>query len=256
MCLMKPPGTRLPIVFWQTIEDSSRGIPPSTHLVLLVDGNAHLGSETTEAIGPVWPEPDNPPGHAMHEFLLRWSLFAPSTHPANHDGDSPTWFSSGGVPHRLDYVVVPTAWKNCTTTRVLVDFEALQGKLDHLPVLAICHLQHLHSAGAYKAAPARHSIRPGSYCAADDLQAFQHLLSAVVPAPWHVDVDAHYDQWVHDVGKAWKDSVSAEPALAPAISSYPSFTVNCCGTQTVEAIPVRCKKGCCPTSAYGSFLCL
>ena len=197
--------------FWQALEGAFHAVQPSTHIVLLVDGNAHLGSENTEAIGSVWPEPENMPGRAMHEVLLRWNLFAPSTHASNHSGDSPTWFSSGGVPHRLDYVIVSDAWRHCTASRVLVDFEALQGKLDHLPAAAVCHLWHVCSHGPYRDAPARSSIRPGPHYDASDLQVFRHLLSNVPAVPWHVCVDAHYDQWVGAIGQAWEDAVSAVP---------------------------------------------
>ena len=146
--------------YWQQVAQHFSFLPSSTQIVMLIDGNAHVGSEVTHAVGHVWPEPENLPGRVLHDVLLQWGLCAPSTFPANHSGDSATWHSAGGVPHRLDYVIILGCWRAGAASFVLTDFEALQGRQDHLPDLVQCSLQHARARKSYRSAPARRAIRP------------------------------------------------------------------------------------------------
>ena len=201
-------------VFWHTVEGFLHDIPPSAHIVLLTDANAHLGSETTESVGDVFAEQENPPVRALHNLLQTWELFAPSTFSNNHVGPSPTWFSPGNVPHRLDYIILPMCWRRGAVSRVLDTFEALQGRLDHMPVLVECTLQHVHHDQPFREAPARRATRPRVGSKENEALIFQHLQSTMPSVPWDVNVDDHYARWSHDLTQAWHDSVSA-PASVP-----------------------------------------
>ena len=193
--------------FWAAAERDICAAGTRTSTVILVDANGHLGSECTDAVGPVGQETENEPGRCFHSLLLRHSLFLPSTFPSCHIGESPTWFSSGGVPHQLDYIALPAQWKASAVSCVWTEFEALQARKDHCPVYASCTLLHAHREDAYVGAPARRALRPGPGSSPDDLQVFSYLSKHMPAVPWHVDVDAHFSSWVQGLSALWRDCV-------------------------------------------------
>ena len=126
-----------PQVFWEGRARELASRTEGSHVIVLADANAHLGSLPTEAVGPLDPEPENCAGEAFHSFLLGQDLFLPSTFAASHTGSSSTWFGPGpdSVGHRLDYVAIPKTWTGlAAASTVWVEFEALQARQDHLPV--------------------------------------------------------------------------------------------------------------------------
>ena len=78
-------------------------------VIILMDGNARVGSRLSEAVGPEDPGKEDGPGRAMHDMLLDRSLFLPATFLPCAEGGR-TWEATDGSMHRIDFVAVPAAW--------------------------------------------------------------------------------------------------------------------------------------------------
>ena len=136
-----------PLTFWSDMSCklSLKGI--SNDVVVLTDSNAHVGSVVTEAISDCGAETENLVGEAFHAFLLR---------------PHATWHGVHGRSHRLDFVIVPADWRCEARSRVLVSFESLQSRQDHVPVYLTCCLQPRARPPAYVQAPRRLALRPNA----------------------------------------------------------------------------------------------
>ena len=169
--------------------------------LLLVDANARVGEVCTDAVGPHQQEPENAAGSIFHDFLLSAGAFLPATFPEFQEGPGVTWLQTQGTPHRIDYVAVPSSWKDDVCTKVLEGFEALQLKEDHMPVCLHVQFAARAPAASY-ACSKRKAVRPR--VASDPAMRQQQLatLSALIPAPWHCDVDFQYEHFVHQWARA------------------------------------------------------
>ena len=130
-----------PFSFWDQVTALLCKFPPTVPILVLGDGNAHVGSCLTSAIGDVCPEQEIQAGEAWHQFLLNHDLAAFNTHATCHRGSSSTWFSPHGTGRRLDFVAGPSTWVDSVTTWVEAGWENLQTRDDHLPLVAHLQLQ-------------------------------------------------------------------------------------------------------------------
>ena len=109
-------------------------------LVVLVDGNARLGSVLSEAVGGYDADDENCNGAALHEFMGEQGLLATNTFFESRLG---TWVATSGAERRGDYVLVPQVWRAQLEDAGVTDQVslALAAKEDHRPVVArvACH---------------------------------------------------------------------------------------------------------------------
>jgi hypothetical protein len=77
----------------------------SDPLFLLADANARVGSLQSIAVGPRYPDPEDPPGEVVYQFLLDYALCLPATFVSQ--SESGTWMSRSGKMHRIDHIAIP-----------------------------------------------------------------------------------------------------------------------------------------------------
>ena len=89
-------------------------IPDSYHnwpVLFLGDANAHVGSQTSTAVGDHLPEEEQPKSSYFHDTLLDWDTFLPSTFSEFQIGETGTWYHSQSQKwKRGDYVALPRCW--------------------------------------------------------------------------------------------------------------------------------------------------
>ncbi|CAE7343995.1 unnamed protein product [Symbiodinium sp. CCMP2592] len=183
--------------------------PKFSDVIILTDANAHLGATPSESVGDHDGEDENPAGTGFHEFLARASLWLPSTFSVCHTGPSHTWLGPGGTLHRLDFVGVPLHW-HCDSmrTHVWYDFEQLQTKDDHYPVVAVAEFACRPRASG-PAAFHRLAVRPPLDAVPPESYFCNLAVAAASPqATWQAPVDVHYAH----VAQAW---TTAGRALCP-----------------------------------------
>ena len=135
-------------------------------------------------------------------FLLSAGAFLPATFPEFQDGPGVTWLQTQGTPHRIDYVAVPASWKDFDVcTRVLEGFEALQLKEDHMPVCLQAQFAARAPAASYVCSRSK-AVRPRVASDPALRQRQLETLSALMPAPWHCDVNLQYEHFVHQWTRA------------------------------------------------------
>ena len=108
-------------------------------LIALCDANARVGSVTSQAIGSQGEEEQNPPGEALHQWILEQDMIIPQTFPEFHVGPNATWQHSKGAVARLDYVIVDKCFAQPgTQTWVSSTIDVTTKKDDHQVVCASC----------------------------------------------------------------------------------------------------------------------
>ena len=202
--------------FWRCRAQEISRRPAGFDCLILADANARVGSIATEHVGTCCKEEENLPGEAFHDFLADSQTFLPNTFAHIHRGEGHTWVSPAGDRHRLDYIVLPLAWKDFKLqTQVLYDLELLQARDDHYPVLITCMFARNAPPGAYQPASNRRASRPSKPQTATDRDKIVHVLSQVPNIPWTTDVDAHYEQ----LAQAWR---AAGSILDPVAQEHPA----------------------------------
>ena len=107
-------------------------------VILLCDANAHVGSQTSTAVGPWQAEEEGPKSRHFHNAVLGWNVFLPSTFEQTHHGEAGTWFHKQTKKwKRGDYIGLPASWvfTRCSST-TRPDIDLGHGTPDHCAVLA------------------------------------------------------------------------------------------------------------------------
>ncbi|CAE7407103.1 unnamed protein product [Symbiodinium microadriaticum] len=179
------------IDFWRARTKEIEKRPQGADFLLLCDSNSRVGSTT---IGDHGSEPENEAGTLFREFLEGIEGFLPSTFVEHHPGSSATWISPFDTCHRLDYIVTPIAWASFKLSSwVWVEFESLQKKEDHWPVVLSCAFAKS-APRHWTARVQRKAARPPRPQTEAKIAQAVDVLQAHSPVPWHIDVDEHYDQ--------------------------------------------------------------
>ena len=204
--------------FWAVCAHGLSRRPRNSEVVVLADANAWLGSLISPHVSDLDPEAENPAGASFHHFLADQDLWVPSTFARCHTGSSPTWTSPSGHQHRLDYVAVPLGWPpDAVSSRVQLDFEALQVHPDHVPAVLTCSLSATATSGGRPQGTFRRlAIRPTMPAS----PAYLQQLEAIRHAPgltWDRPVDDHY----RDLVRGWR---SAGEAVCPPTAHVPTQT--------------------------------
>ena len=209
--------------FWQDRAQELARRAVGFDYLILADANARVGHLPTEHVGNHHEEVENPPGEIFHEFLASQQAFLPSTFQEVHHGPSHTWVSPGGDQHRIDYIVIPLAWKAFQmSSQVLYTVELLQAREDHYPVLFTCEFARHAPPDHYQPAQKRHDARPARPSTSADQAAVIRALHQVSCISWDTEVDAHYDQ----LAQSWREVGGQLTSAAPTSQSpaHPSLS--------------------------------
>ena len=124
--------------FWESITRTLRCKCSGWFVIFAGDSNGHLGSEISSAVGDHCPAPENNAGEAFHEWMIQNKLFAPSTFPKCHVGESSTFLSvRGQFDHRLDYICLPLEVPfECVTTWTETKIDLGLQRTDHMVAAA------------------------------------------------------------------------------------------------------------------------
>ena len=94
--------------WWKHAEKTCLSLGGSSQWCILMDGNARVGSITSECIGDYEPDEQDDSGELMHTFLQAVNSFAPSTFTAHMHGSSKTMMQKRNKEWvRSDYVALP-----------------------------------------------------------------------------------------------------------------------------------------------------
>ncbi|CAE7725886.1 unnamed protein product [Symbiodinium sp. CCMP2456] len=201
--------------FWRDRAADIAKSPGRAEFLVLADANAHVGSVTTEAVGPWGAEEENMEGVAFHDFLLSVNGYVPSTWEAHHTGQHWTWASPDhfAAHHRLDFVVTPKRWEDFQLhSSVWHTFEALQTRQDHLPVTLDIGFSRRSPATSYTSGK-RKVCRPGAITAEQGKELEARLRHGLA-IPWHCEVDDHNEAWT-SVFKAYVQPYVPKPTVLP-----------------------------------------
>ena len=195
--------------FWKQCSADVRRLPARLPLIVLTDANSRVGSHPSPAMGDFGAEDETVAGALFHDFLLAHNLCLPSTFGELHAEESWTWRSAIGDCHRIDYIAVPQAWMQFHLhSRVWYDFEAMQKKCDHVPVVLRCRFQKCVTTAA-DTIFRRKACRPDDRDSGLDRQVFFRTLSSHPLPAWELDVDTHFTRFTD----AWTQAGQAVIAV-------------------------------------------
>ena len=174
--------------------------PRVADLLVLSDCNARLGSVTTRGVGGHAGSEECVAGTAVREFAETCNVWLPSTFSDargqfDPHADEPTWCAPAGGLSRIDYVMLPYAWRLAhVRPRVWRDVILPREHDDHWPVTVLCRLPVVgHMPTARKPVPVRDpaDLDPCAQYALD------FTWRSMGEVPWRVDVHRH-TQYIYD----------------------------------------------------------
>ena len=93
--------------WWRKLTAKIKHLYKKGQLIILIDGNARLGTEMSHAIGGKTSDTEDENGYRLRAFAEEFSLFVPSTFNHIHQGEDATWTHPNQTNRsRLDYVIV------------------------------------------------------------------------------------------------------------------------------------------------------
>eukprot|EP00438_Fugacium_kawagutii_P004073 Skav227081 [mRNA] locus=scaffold1387:128305:134481:+ [translate_table: standard] len=175
--------------FWDRITTCLKARCRGWKILFLGDSNAHLGQYTSDSVGPLHAEDENPAGEAFHEWLIQWGLWLPSTFSAYHHGSGGTYLHpTESHWRRLDYVGIDQTLSTTQVSSWVADsIDISLKRIDHL--VAACDI-------SFTSATSHRVVKPGA--SRGDIQSWiqapeaQSILASQLPLPGrNVDVHAH-----------------------------------------------------------------
>ena len=191
-----------PDQWWSQLQTAVSRIGSHLPLIVLGDMNAQVGSVCSDAISSHGAETETTTGHLLHAFLLEKQLWAPATYEACHDGQTWTWTSTDGIHHRLDFVLVPNAWKDFhIKSYVEQDVDLCTVRDDHM--VAVLHIKMSTAASTTQRLHRCHvDVRK---CNDPSSQAeFQQYIQHPPHIPWQVGTGEHVEiltEWIQKGAK-------------------------------------------------------
>ena len=192
--------------WWNELGRLVSTIAPQLPLIVLGDTNSRLGSVTSDAVSDHDRENETLTGHCLHAFLLEHNLWAPATYSNCHQGPSSTWVASNGNQHRIDFVILPCAWRSFQVSSwVTSDVDLITAKDDHFPAA----VQVLMQAGCstFRKTTRTHLDRQ-KLSDPDAVEGFCEYLHQPPDIPWNVGVGSHVQQLTHWMQKGAKQFFS------------------------------------------------
>ena len=185
--------------WWNRVQNLVQHTAAHLPLIVLGDMNAKIGTVHSESVGAHGAEPENATGNLLHTFTLECRLWAPSTHAEVHEGPTHTWISSEGLKHRLDFVLIPQAWKRPDVSSfILQAVDLCTVRDDHL-VAAVTIAMRNPASTSKQVKRFRIDTRK---CHDQEAQtAFLQYIATPPPIPWEVGVGQHAEiltQWIQN----------------------------------------------------------
>ncbi|CAE7330694.1 unnamed protein product [Symbiodinium natans] len=178
--------------------------------VLLGDANAKLHHTFLPHVGDIGTGDQDLAGDLLADLASKLELCVLNTHSHVLQEVSPyTWKQT-----RLDYIAVPAAWGADAWSQPGTDFDLLNPRDDHVPVIIHCRIQ---PAQSVSCPPARRTFRrlpPEAYDRALDA-------AASIQLPWEVSVHEHTEAFLHTARQSLEASIKAQPKCPrkPYVSS-------------------------------------
>ena len=174
--------------WWDSLTGTIRG---RKNVILLIDANAHVGSEVSEHVGSgACAEDQNFKGASFHDVLRALRLCVNAT----FDEFAPqkyTWTCHRtGTHHRNDYIAVPLEWvSDAISSSVLKDVNTGASNVDHYPVTL--ELESVASACGQGVDPfiSRFPLDGAKLTDSACQKVFSDFLESEQAVPWSVDVD-------------------------------------------------------------------
>ena len=167
-------------------------------VIIAGDTNARLGETPHIGIGQHQEENETISSRYLIETVERLGLWVPATFQTCQDGPGATWFHPRGTTmSRLDYVILPNAWRNFKVSTWTQPEIGAQGEiLDHVPACALIEGPGNRYTEAQpkdqKQKQKRVDFKNETTCA--DFQRYIGLLPEV---DWDIDVHQHV-KFVHE----------------------------------------------------------
>ena len=171
--------------WWSRFQNLLYRFGSTSRIVIGIDANARLATETTDSFGMLHAEDGGLPGQCFEKFAIEALLVVPSTFSHFHQGDSWTWRHPRGNTSRIDYVLIDrelAGW--CQSTTVIRDFDAGFAHEDHCPVMLQMRGTVMHQAPSPRLDERK--MADPDLCAA-----FQAALITLPVPLWVTDVDQH-----------------------------------------------------------------
>ena len=130
--------------FWDQVSKNVRQYSHVMPIFFLGDTNAHLGAQTTQAVGSHHASMENSPGIVFHDWLLEHQLWVPSTFQAHQTGERHSTFNSPDGQHetKIDYVAIPLNIEYTEVHSWIDDTIDLGGaRTDHVAALCQCRFE-------------------------------------------------------------------------------------------------------------------
>ena len=172
--------------WWRSLSDIIQHYAPHGPIIVMIDANAATGARDDHHIFDN-DDKSTPNTVFFRDFLSDHELCAPSTLPL-HQGPTHTWICpTDESQHRIDYVLIPCAWRRyCTHSEGLVNLDF--GHLgDHQATAVQLEWQECAVAQVRQQIGARHDR---TKIAKTDLSA---SLKNYQPPPWHTDIESQVD---------------------------------------------------------------
>ena len=123
------------IVEWWELLRSRLAQRKRRELVLLGDYNAKLGAVTSEGVGSHQWDCEDTAGALARALIVDSNLVLPSTFESWHSGPAATFHGLTGSGTRVDYIAVPSTWKDGIVESKVSDVDLLSGDFDHSAVI-------------------------------------------------------------------------------------------------------------------------
>ena len=172
---------------WKAIPSNHRALP----VFFLGDANAKVGNLTSRFVHDAGAEEQNVGGDAFHHFLEKADVWLPATWNECHSGPHHTWLHPNGSASRIDFIGLPTEWKDATASSRVSDHLCVSQKLwDHRPVeVRVKKLHHFEDPKkGWKVG--REQVSCGKLSGRDWWN-LQDELRRMPLGSWHLDVHRH-----------------------------------------------------------------
>ncbi|CAE7212948.1 unnamed protein product [Symbiodinium sp. CCMP2592] len=125
--------------FWSSLQSQLCQLPRALTLVLGLDANADLlwADDDRAYIGDALGNGEEGAGEqGLFDTIQRFGLLAPASFSDLQDGPGWSWEHTGGTRKRLDHILLQAGPWSCRRTRQLPELDILNGRRDHMPLLA------------------------------------------------------------------------------------------------------------------------
>ncbi|CAE7782217.1 unnamed protein product [Symbiodinium sp. CCMP2592] len=169
--------------FWSSLQASLCQLPRTLTLVIGLDANADLlwADEDHAFIGDGLGCGEEGAGEqGLFDTMQRFRLTAPASFSDIQVGPGWSWEHTGGTRKRLDHILLQAGSWQYRRSCQLPEFDILNGRRDHMPLLVECELRGRPAPAARLRPPPRATALQAQTLAADLWQGLSPSIGAVV----------------------------------------------------------------------------